>query len=64
MAANAKGKQFKVTGLGEKNQQDITVMVKAASIDAAKTEAIKKEPALEKYKDVRVYARGDWVRVA
>lgn len=56
-------KAFKVVGLGDKNQQDIEVTVKAESIDVALTAAKKKEPGLEKYKDVRVYAQGGWVRV-
>lgn len=60
----ASKKSYKVVGHATANgQQDIEVTVKAISIEAAITEAAKKEPALEKHKDVRVYTQSGWSRV-
>lgn len=56
-------KTYKVCGYAEaKGGTDIEVNVKAASPDAALTEAVKKEPGLEKHKDVRIYVQGGWTR--
>lgn len=57
-------KAYKVCGFAEaKGGMDVETTVKAESIDAAITAAVKKEPSLEKHKDVRVYVQGGWQRV-
>lgn len=64
MAAGKSKKSYKVIGHATATgHQDVEVMVKAESVDAAIVEAIKKEPTLEKHKDVRVYSQSGWSRV-
>lgn len=61
----AKKALYKVIGYAEKmNESDVEVLVKADGTEAAITEAGKKEPALKKFKDVRVYTKASqWTRV-
>lgn len=62
MAKN--NRTFKVVALASKvGEQDAEVIVKAASIEAARAEAIKKNAAFDKHPDVRFYERAGWTRV-
>jgi hypothetical protein len=57
-------KSFKVVGVAtSKGEHDVEAIVKAESADAALIAAVKKEPALDKHKDVRIYSQGGWQRV-
>lgn len=55
---------FKVVAFAAKvGDRDVEVIVKAASVEAARAEAIKQEPSFDKHPDVRFYERGGWQRV-
>jgi hypothetical protein len=60
----ASKRTFKVVAFASKvGERDVEVIVKAASIEAARAEAIKKEPSIDKHPDVRFYERAGWTRV-
>lgn len=62
----AKKQSYKVIALAQgKNESDIEVMVKAENVEGAIAEATKKNPAIAKQKDVRVYMLSrQWMRVS